>query len=189
MILSKKIMVPIILFIAAVITTVYLQASSPTSSSSEEITLQEALELGMATAWEWDSSAVPFYLTSVDDESGPSSGHQGKRERWNLQVGTPDNKRAVIAIRKGAIEGLYPGVGPFVETHVINREEVVFDSPELLSRSKTEHDLLPGKDWANGYHFVLQVLDGKSTITVIGLDQALHQQKIVFESSSSVTMN
>lgn len=187
--MSKKIMVLILLFIAAVITTLYFQASNSTSTHTEEVTLQEALELGMAKALEWDASAVPFYLTSVDDEFGSISGQQGRRERWNLQVGTPDNKRAVIAIRKGDVEGLYPGVGPFVDTHVIKREEVVFDSPELLSRSRTEHDLLPGKDWANGYHFVLQVLDGKATITVIGLDKELHQQKIVFESSSSVTMN
>ncbi|WP_237096867.1 hypothetical protein [Paenibacillus dendritiformis] len=187
--MRKKIMVPIILFIAAVSTTVYLQESSPLFSRSEEVTLQEALALGMEKALEWDGSAVPFYLTSVDDEFGTLSGEQGRRERWNLQVGTPDNKRAVIAIRKGVVEGIYPGVGPFVDTHVIKREEVVFDSPELLTRSRAEHDLLPGKDWANGYHFVLQVLDGKATITVIGLDKASHQQKIVFESSSSLTMN
>lgn len=155
----------------------------------QQLSVKEALHVGMLKAKQWDSSAVPLYLTSVDDGLGETSGQEGKRSRWNLQVGTPDHRRAVVSIRNGRAEKVYPGVGPFSPDMVVSSEGINMDSPQLVIKSKQERNLLPGIDWANGYHFVLQASNGHSTITVVGLDNTTKPQQIIYDSFSGEIMN
>ncbi|MCE5172282.1 hypothetical protein LQV63_23670 [Paenibacillus profundus] len=179
----------VIIFACAFVIQRNIADSKAIHFDPQQLTVMEALHAGMLEAQKWDSGAVPLYLTSVDDELGKKSGQDGRRRRWNLQVSTPDHKRAVVSIRDGIVEKVYPGVGPYIPEMVVSSEEINIDSPQLVIKSKQERNLLPGIDWANGYHFVLQVLNGQSTITVVGLDNSTKLQQIIYDSSSGEIMN
>ena len=148
-------------------------------ASDGEITLKEAFEIGSQKAKEWNKNPYLTFLTSVDDDSGGTSGETGKRYNWTLSFEAPSTeKQLFVFISKGEISGTYEGNGPsFGE---IKFEDIKFDSPYLVKIAKEKYDLQKGVDWATGYHFTIGVENGKPTVTVIGNDRDNRFTRITF---------
>lgn len=167
---------------------VYKYDSEPsngaTSRSHSQLSLIDALHVGMLAAKKWDADAIPLYMTSVDDELGDASGQEGTRSKWNLQVGTSANKRAVVVIRNGKVEKIISGGDPYDQKFAIATDRIKMDSTIAISKSKRTSHLLPGKGKENGYHFILQGGGRFATITVVGRDEHDRIRQIKFDAVS-----
>ncbi|MCM3290395.1 hypothetical protein M3661_09665 [Paenibacillus sp. MER 180] len=152
------------------------------TNSHSQLSLIDALHVGMVAAKKWNPEAVLLYVTSVDDGLGKTSGQEGTRSRWNLQVGAPANKRAVIAIRDGKVDKVIPGIGNYNSEWMVSTDKVKIDSTVAVLKSIRSRHLLPGDGWANGYHFILQAGEGLTTILVIGRDDQDQLQQIEFDA-------
>ncbi|NEZ41221.1 hypothetical protein [Paenibacillus alvei] len=149
-----------------------------------QLTLLDALYVGMFAAKKWNPDAVPLYLTSVDDDLGEASGQEGTRDRWNLQVGAPGVQRAVVAIRYGKVERIITGVGPYRPEYIVAADRVKIDSTTVADQSKRASNLKPGRGWANGYHFILQAVEGVPMITIVGRDEHNQLRQIDFDAGT-----
>lgn len=139
--------------------------------TNEELTLKEAIVLGLSTAKKWDVNAAFYKLTSSDEQSGGTRGETGKRYNWNLFFTVPGSeKQLLVGISKGVIYLEEEIIGS-KDTIPIDLKDIKFDSPELLKIVKERYDLRKGEDWATGYHFTLDTIDNKTIATVVGIDK------------------
>lgn len=91
----KKVIVLLVLII--LVFSSILIVSEIKSSESNEITLKEAIEIGLNKAKnEWDIDAALFRATSIDDEKEGSKGRDGKRRHWNLLFAVPETKKLLV---------------------------------------------------------------------------------------------
>jgi len=140
-------------------------------TTNEELTLKEAIALGLSTAKKWNENATFYKLTSSDENGGGTRGETGKRYNWNLFFTIPGSeKQLLVGISKGAIDTEQEIIGP-KDTIPIKLKDIMLDSPKLLKIVKDRYDLRKGEDWATGYHFTLDTIDNKPTVTVIGIDK------------------
>ncbi len=148
-----------------------------------EITLKEAIYLGVDRAKKWNENAYLTFLTSVDDTRGGTRGATGKRYNWTLSFESPSTDQQIfVFISKGQVSGTHEGKGPsFGE---IKLDDIKFDSSQLVEIAKKKYDLQKGIDWATGYHFTLDVDDGKPTVTVLGNDRAKRFTRISFNAQN-----
>jgi len=58
------------------------------------------------------------------------------------------------------------------------------DSSDVLQLAKDKYGLNPGKDWATGYHFTLDSIDGMPILTVIGNDRDSRFTRISFNAQN-----
>ncbi|MCH7321624.1 hypothetical protein LZ480_06920 [Solibacillus sp. MA9] len=139
-------------------------------ASDGEITLKEAIHLGLDRAKKWNEHAYLTFLTSVDEDMGGTRGETGKRYNWNLIFEAPGiEKQFFVLISKGEISGTYNGNGPSLG--VIKLEDIKFDSPDLVKIAKEIYGLRKSVDWATGYHFTFDGEKDKHTVKVLGIDK------------------
>ncbi|MEH6908763.1 hypothetical protein, partial [Neobacillus drentensis] len=140
--------------------------------SNKELSLKEAINLGLDRAKKWNENASLSRVSSVDEKMGGSRGGTGKRYKWHLNFMVPGtNKALLLGISKGEISTFQeyeePNDGGYLKLDIIK-----FDSPHLLKIAKQKYALQKGVDWATGYQFTLsRDNNGKPTVTIFGLDK------------------
>lgn len=152
-------------------------------ASNGEITLIEAIDIGFERAKEWNVNATLTSVNSVDETMGGSRGAAGKRFRWAMIFIVPGtDDYAIIDISKRKIIGFRPGKqtpGP-----TIAFDKIKLDSADVLQLAKDKFGLKQGKDWATGYHFTLDNIDGTPILTVVGNDQDNRFTRISFNAEN-----
>jgi hypothetical protein len=150
-------------------------------ASEGEITLKEAIDIGLERAKEWNANATLTSVNSVDETLGGSRGETGKRLKWFMIFIVPGtDDYALIGISEKKITVFNPSKqtpGP-----TIPYDEIKLDSSEILQLAKAKYGLKPGKDWATGYHFTLDNIDGTPIIGVVGNDRDNHFTRISFNA-------
>ncbi|WP_336498524.1 hypothetical protein [Psychrobacillus sp. FJAT-51614] len=154
-----------------------------TIASDGEITLKEAINIGFQRAKEWNVKATLTSVNSVDETMGGSRGGKGKRFRWFVQFMAPGtDEHLLIGISEKKITVFRPIKQSQVPT--IPYDEIKLDSSDVLQLAKDKYGLKPGKDWATGYHFTLDRIDGMPILTVFGNDRDSRFTRISFNAQN-----
>lgn len=106
-------------------------------------------------------------ITSVDDAKKEFAGTAGKRTKWNLLFANISTEETLhVSIENGAITGAAENKEKTMENNLIHPDNIKVDSTDLIEKAIRDFELMPGIDWANGYHFSL-MNNGKITALVI----------------------
>ena len=156
---------------------------SGTVVSASEITLKEAINIGLKRAKEWNVKATLTTVNSVDETMGGSRGGTGKRFKWFMNFVVPGTDDYVlIGISEKKITVFRPSKQS--QDPTIPNNEIKLDSSDVLQLAKDKYGLNPGKDWATGYHFTLDSIDGMPILTVIGNDRDSRFTRISFNAQN-----
>lgn len=152
-------------------------------ASDGEITLKEAINIGLKRAKEWNVNATLTRVNSVDETMGGSRGKTGKRFNWFMIFIVPGKDDYVlIGISEKKISVFRPSKQTPDPT--IPYDEIKFDSSDVLQLAKDKYGLKQGKNWATGYHFTLDSIDGKPILTVFGNDRNNRFTRISFNAQN-----
>jgi hypothetical protein len=152
-------------------------------ASDGEITLKEAINIGLKRAKEWNVNATLTRVNSVDETMGGSRGETGKRFKWFMTFIVPGTDDFVlIGISEKKITVFRPSKQSPDPT--IPYDLIKLDSSDVLQLAKDKYGLKQGKDWATGYHFTLDSIDGKPILTVFGNDQNNRFTRISFNTQN-----
>ena len=114
---------------------------------------------------------------------GGSRGETGKRFNWSMIFIVPGTDDYVlIGISEKKITFFRPSKqtpGP-----TIPYDEIKFDSSDVLQLARDKYGLQQGKDWATGYHFTLDNIDGIPILTVVGNDKENRFTRISFNAKN-----
>lgn len=151
--------------------------------SDGEITLKEAINIGFQRAKEWNVNATLTSVNSVDETMGGSRGETGKRFNWFMTFVVPGTDDFVlIGISEKKITLFRSGKQS--QNPTIPYDEIKFDSSDVLQLAKDKYGLKQGKDWATGYHFTLDSIEGKPILTVVGNDRDNRFTRISFNAKN-----
>ncbi len=152
-------------------------------ASEGETTLKEAIDIGLQRAKEWNVNATLTSVNSVDETMGGSRGETGKRFKWFMIFIVPGTDDYVLI---GISEKKITVFSPSKQTPgpIIPYDEIKLDSPDVLRLAKDIYGLQQGKDWATGYNFTLDSIDGKPILTVFGNDQDNRFTSISFNAQN-----
>ncbi|QFF99275.1 hypothetical protein PB01_10805 [Psychrobacillus glaciei] len=152
-------------------------------ASDGEITLKEAINIGFQRAKEWNVNATLTKVTSVDETMGGSRGEAGKRFNWTLFFVVPGTDDYVlIGISEKQIWLFRPDKQS--QDRTIPYDEIKLDSSDVLQLAKDKYGLKQGEDWATGYHFTLDSIDGKPILKVFGNDRDNRFTSISFNAQN-----
>lgn len=152
-------------------------------ASDGEVTLKEAINIGFQRAKEWNVNATLTSVNSVDETMGGSRGESGKRFNWFMIFIVPGTEDYVlIGISEKKITVFEPGKQ--TPSPIIPFDEIKLDSSDVLQIAKNKYGLKQGKDWATGYHFMLDSIDGKPILTVVGNDYENRFTRISFNAQN-----
>lgn len=133
-------------------------------------------------------TAKLFDVTSVDyEESSIKDGENGDRSMWNLTFADKnDNHPIYITIKKGEIVYSKEEVNSKLPSKsFINISEITTNSLFYLNKAKNENHLMPGGNFAKGYHFVLAKGENTDpTISVYGTNINGYTTKIDFNAKT-----
>lgn len=156
--------------------------------SDGEITLKEAINIGFQRAKEWNVNATLTSVNSVDETMGGSRGETGKRFKWFMTFVVPGTDDFVlIGISEKKITLFRPGKQS--QDPTISYDEIKFDSSDVLQLAKGKYGLKKGKDWATGYHFTLDSIEGKPILTVVGNDRDNRFTRISFNAKNGAIVS
>lgn len=176
---NKSILLLPLILIISIFTISVVNSNPPTKNLS----LKSAYELALEKATDWNMDAQLYSLTSVDNDDNIIEGLNGRRRYWNFQFGvTNSNNHLIITIHDGKIKNFVPTKGPNLKDELINLDDIKFDSIDILNKAKVQFNLLPGKQWAQGYHFTLNKIDNQVIMEVIGLDDNGYFTRISYDS-------
>jgi hypothetical protein len=152
-------------------------------ASDGEITLKEAINIGLERAKEWNVNATLTRVNSVDETMGGSRGETGRRFKWFMIFIVPGTDDYVlIGISEKKITVFRPSKQSADPT--IPYDEIKLDSSDVLQLAKDKFGLKQGKDWATGYHFTLDSIDGTPILTVFGNDRNHRFTRIAFNAQN-----
>ena len=63
-------------------------------------------------------------------------------------------------------------------------DEIKLDSSDVLQIAKEKYGLKQGEDWATGYHFTLDNIEGTPILTVVGNDRDNRFTRISFNAQN-----
>lgn len=156
-------------------------------SHNNSIALLEAYEIATAEAIKWDASAKPYFITSVDDsvKSYSVKGEDGTRSYWNFDfVVEGTDKHLIITIHNKSIVSRIEVESTVNPDYIINIADLHISTADAVTIARNNYGLLPGIDWAQGYHFVLEN-DGVALIlSVVGLDENGNMKRIHFNAKT-----
>lgn len=156
-----------------------------TSYRKNGLTVKQAYEKALSEAKKWDQNAELYYLTSVDNDANENIDMNGKRSNWNMHFAVPGkSKSLVLSISKEKITNFIEGKDQINKDDFIFADEIVFDSPQLLAKTKKEVGLLPGKDWAKGYNYTLKKYERQPIITIVGLSPNIFFAEVTWDPKS-----
>lgn len=160
---STYFLIFILIFFISVFTFVFMKTdmnlSSKTSSQKEETTMKEAISIAYSKAKELSKDPKLLRITSTDGMVKPSeeSGSDGTRTVWNVYFIYPEsNSERSIFVVNGKAD-LKDGINKLAREG-INDSDIKLDSTDAVKIAKEQKELkpgIPGKDWAIGYHFIL----------------------------------
>jgi hypothetical protein len=121
------------------------------------LTLKEAISIAQQEALKWNKEALLYNGLSVDSDEIPT-GMDGRRKNWNIEFGIPGKTDFyLLMIRDGKVWRklhLSNELKRMTESYFISNLEVfMYDSPELLKKSKKITKIYPGETFAKGYNF------------------------------------
>jgi hypothetical protein len=153
-------------------------------ASDGEITLKEAINIGSQRAKEWNVKATLTKVNSVDETMGGSRGGTGKRFKWFVTFMVPGtDDHLLIGISEKKITVFEP-LKQSSQDPTIPYDEIKLDSSDVLQLAKDKYGLKQGKDWATGYHFTLDSIDGTPILTVVGNDRDNRFTRISFNAQN-----
>lgn len=159
LIICSVLLIPIVLF----------AVNQPGSHGSAD--LLEAYKIASAEAVQWNASAKPYFITSADDsiESRAVKGEDGKRNDWNFDfVIENSNKHLIVSLHNKTVVSKIEAVSNVNSDYVIHIEDLCISTAEAAIIAKARLGLLPGTDWAQGYHFVLENDGSMLILSVVG---------------------
>ncbi|QTD42628.1 hypothetical protein [Sporosarcina sp. Te-1] len=182
----------VILTLSLIFSLYYIGTKNKKNIASDmdiELSLKEAISLGLDRAKKWDKESYLIKLTSVDETKGGTRGVKGKRYNWNLFFETPNkNQQFIVGISEGEIKGTHVGQGT-INGDPITLDDIKFDSPYLVRTAQEKYELQKGVDWATGYHFLLDSENGKPIATVLGNDRDSLFTRISFDVRNGEIVN
>lgn len=152
------------------------------------LTLNEALRIASNKATEWDSKSVLLSMTSVDNPALTEKydGHDGKRRYWNFQFAIPNtDKLLLITIHDGqVISSSEVKESNINENLFISQNEIKLTSQDAIKKCSSYFNIKPGVNWAAGYHFTLDKVDGKPILSIVCSDKEGYFSTISFNAKS-----
>lgn len=149
-------------------------------------TLKQAYEIAMEEAIKWseDAYAIQIISTDLNDTQSSENGVNGKRNCWSFLFESKEKEQQYgMYIINGKPDSVMEVRSPGYQA--IDMENIMVDSPELFHIAQ-EQGMKGGKDWALGYHYILQYtylneIDENPvlTFTVRGLDQQDREAQII----------
>ncbi|ERI95436.1 hypothetical protein HMPREF1982_00179 [Clostridiales bacterium oral taxon 876 str. F0540] len=177
-----------VFFICALVIVLMPFIRNKIVASEKPLTLISAYKTAYHKAIKLDKNAKLITMTSGDnpEESTHDIGEDGKRRFWTLEFALPSkNEGVIITIRDAKIELVKEYRKDNINIkELLDNKEINFDSSDVLKKSKKTYNLLPGKGWAIGYHFILQKVNNMPTLSVLGVDLSGYKTNIQYNSLS-----
>lgn len=177
----KKILL-IVCYVLLLLIILFLADQSDCNSSAD---LLEAYKIANAEAIKWDESAKPYFITSVDDsiESKFVKGEDGKRNYWNFDFVVEDsNKHLIITLHNKTVVSKIEAASNVNSDYIISIEKLCISTAEAVIIAKDNFGLLPGTDWAQGYHFVLENDGSVLVLSVVGFNTDGERSRVFFDA-------
>lgn len=174
-----------LLIVCSVLSLFLLMANLSESEGSAD--LLEAYKIANAEAIKWDKSARPYFITSVDDstESVYVKGEDGKRNCWNFDfVVENSNKHLIITLRNKVVVNKIEAVSNVNTDYIIDIENLWISTAKAVIIAKDNFGLLPGTDWAQGYHFVLENDGSVLILSVVGINADGDMSRVFFNAKT-----
>lgn len=141
---------------------------------SDAIDLREAYKIAAVEARKWDEATKPYFITSVDDplKSPFVKGADGTRCYWNFDFVVEDtNRHFIVTIHNNTVVNRREAESTVKSDYIIRITDFRISTADAVTIARKNYGLLPGKDWAQGYHFVLENDGSALILSVIGLDK------------------
>lgn len=154
---------------------------------SNAVDLFDAYQIAGAEAFKWDKAAEPYFITSVDDSIDTEfvKGEDGKRHYWNFDfVIENTNTHLIITLHDKAIVNKIEAESRVNNDCIIDIEKLNISTAEAASIAKETYGLLPGTDWAEGYHFVLEDVGMVLVLAVVGLNEVGKMARVIFNAET-----
>lgn len=154
---------------------------------SNTVDLRGAYQIASIEAMKWNKAAEPYFITSVDDgiDSEFVKGEDGKRHYWNFDfVVKNTNKHLIITVRGKAIVNKLETESSVDNDHIIDIERLNISTVEAALIARETYGLLPGTDWAQGYHFVLENDGMALVLAVVGLNDNGAMSRVFFNAET-----
>lgn len=157
------------------------------TDSNNSLDLLEAYKIANTEALQWDGSANPYFITSVDDpiESRFVKGEDGNRNYWNFDfVVENTNKHLIVTLHNQTVVHKKEAISSVNSDYIINIEELSISTADAVTVAKEKYGLLPGTDWAQGYHFVLENDGSLLVLSVVGLHADGDMTRVFFNAKT-----
>ena len=151
------------------------------------VDLFEAYQIAHSEALNWDAAAKPYFITTVDDNIKSSTiiGEVGKRNYWNFVfVIVNTNRHLIITLHDKTIVNKIETESYTNNDYIINMSEVCVSTAEAVMEARDNFGLLPGVEWAQGYHFVLENDGSALTLSVIGVNHDGTMSRVLFNANT-----
>jgi len=156
-------------------------------TENRAISLSEALKTASTTSKKWDSKAELMYITSIDnpDLNIMDDGHDGNRRYWNFIFIVPRvEKQLILTIHDKKIVNNHAYKGPSINDGYIKDKEIKLTSKEAVNMSINYFKIIPGQNWAAGYHFTISKQDNIVILTVVSLDKEGYFTRTTFNATT-----
>lgn len=175
----------IILFIFYIYKFFYHQMSG--------LTVRQAYIKAYTCVSKVNENIMLYTLTSVDIENKKDSfnGEQGKRDNWNLDFSIPEtDKHYIVQIQDGDIRDTTEVTGLKIKKeNLISNQEILLDSDKSLEIAKKIYHILPGNEWAIGFHYTIKKEDGISKQTIVAYDKNRNLCKVDFDMQNKTIIS
>lgn len=152
--------------------------------------LLHAYQIAYDEACKYCDKPTLYMITSIDEPGSTSAdGKNGKRRYWNTVFSDSSDKTILITIHDKSIVSSYEIQESLDKTQLIDMTNFKFSSEEAVSIAASQYGLLPGKDWAVGYHFVLRRFSNLINLQVVGLNEKNQRTRIAFDSNGVYTQS
>lgn len=191
--MHNKLKVTIVLLLSLTFIFIATQTFEGNSTNLKELTLIEAYKLSFEEAKKWNNKSKLYFMTSTDTSKEPRGTYdsKGKRKDWNTMYVVPEtNKWLIIEIRDGQVSNT-KDFNQFTPPNnkIIDFTDIQIDSSQALKKAKDYFNLKPGKNWAKGYHFVLNKQNSNLILTVVGVDDNGYFTKVIFDAGTGEIMS
>lgn len=176
-----------LLIICSVLLLLIIIFVASQSDSNRSADLLEAYKIANAEAIKWDELAKPYFITSVDDsiESRFAKGEDGKRSYWNFDfVVENTNKHLIITVHNETVVKKMDAISNVNSGSIINIEDLSISTVDAVTIAKEKYGLLPGTDWAQGYHFVLENDNTRLILSVVGRNADGDMSRVFFNGKT-----
>ena len=172
----------VFIFLIAVSVMVIILVNNDKSTS-----LLEAYNIAYNEVRKSSDHVELLLITTVDEpNSTPDEGKNGKRRYWNMIFAdsTSSDKEFIVSIHDKTVE-VVPIQSQIDRTQFINMYDLKLTSKKAVSTAITDYSLLPGQEWARGYHFVVHSFDNEIDFQVVGLGANNKMMRIAFDGSGN----